>query len=89
MDLALLGITWVAFGLLSAVISVVPYRRGDRWAWYALWLVPITFGVAATRMLIDRYDAGYVVAGYTAVAVVGLLIPIRRVLDVERSEHQG
>jgi hypothetical protein len=78
MDLALLGITWAAFGLLAAIISIVPYRRGDRWAWYALWLVPITFGGAATRMLIDQYDAGFWVAGYTAVAVVGLLIPIRR-----------
>jgi hypothetical protein len=29
-------------------------------------------------MLIDQYDAGFWVAGYTAVAVVGLLIPIRR-----------
>lgn len=80
MDLALLGIAWVAFSLLAAIISVVPYRLGDRWAWYALWLVPITFGGAATRMLIDQYDAGFWSAGYSAVAVVGLLIPIRRVL---------
>jgi hypothetical protein len=78
MDLALLGITWTAFGLLAVIISVVPYRRGDRWAWYALWLVPITFGGAAIRMLLDQYDAGFWVAGYTAVAIVGLLIPIRR-----------
>jgi hypothetical protein len=39
--LAVLGIIWAGFGLLAAIISLVPYRRGDRWAWYALWLVPI------------------------------------------------
>ncbi len=80
MDLAVLGIIWAAFGLLAAIVSIVPYRRGDRWAWYALWLVPITNGGAATRFLIDRYDAGFWVAGLAAVAVIGLLIPIRRVL---------
>jgi hypothetical protein len=76
MDLALLGIIWTAFSLLAAIISVVPYRRGERWAWYALWLVPITYGGAATRMLIDRYDAGFWVAGYTAIAVVSLVVAI-------------
>ena len=85
MDLALLGITWAAFGLLAAIISVVPYRQGDPWAWYALWLIPISYGGAATRFLIDRYDAGFWVAGYTAVAVVGLLIPIRRGLGAVRA----
>jgi hypothetical protein len=85
MDLAVLGIIWAAFGLLAAIISLVPYRRGDRWAWFALWLVPITYGGVATRFLIDRYDAGFWVAGLTAVAVVGLLIPIRRVLGAARA----
>jgi hypothetical protein len=80
MDLALLGIVWASFGLIAAIISAVPYRRGDRWAWYVLWLVPIAYGGAAIRMLIDGYDAGVWVAGYTAVAVVGLLMATRHVL---------
>ena len=58
MYLAVLGIIWAAFGLLAAIISFAPYRRGDRWAWYALWLVPIAYGGAATRFLIDRCGAG-------------------------------
>jgi hypothetical protein len=29
--------TWaLAFGLLSIAVSFVPYRRGERWAWWAL-----------------------------------------------------
>jgi hypothetical protein len=80
MDLALLGIVWASFGLIAAIISAVPFRRGDRWAWYALWLVPIAYGGAAIRMLIDGYDAGVWVAGYTAVGMVGLLMATRRVL---------
>jgi hypothetical protein len=85
MDLAVLGIIWAAFGLLAAIITVVPYRLGDRWAWYALWLVPITYGGAATRFLIDGYDAGFWVAGLTAMALASLVIPIRRVLGAPRA----
>jgi hypothetical protein len=68
------------FGLLAAVVSVIPYRRGERWAWYALWLFPVTIGGVAARMLVDQYPAGYYYAGITTVALVARLIPIRNVL---------
>jgi hypothetical protein len=80
MDLGILGMLGAGFGVLAAVVSVIPYRRGERWAWYALWLVPITIGAVAARMLVDQYSAGYFYAGITAVALVALLIPIRNVL---------
>jgi len=30
------GIYIVAFGLLAVVIAATAFRRGDRWAWWAL-----------------------------------------------------
>jgi len=42
MDLVVLGMLGAGLGLFSAVVSVIPYRRGERWAWYALWLLPVT-----------------------------------------------
>jgi hypothetical protein len=74
MDLVVLGLLGVGFGLLAAVVSVLPYRRGERWAWYALWLVPITIGAVAVRMLVDQYSVGYYYAGITVVAALGLLL---------------
>jgi hypothetical protein len=41
-QLNILGFLGAGFGLLAAIISVIPYRLGDRWAWYALWLFPVT-----------------------------------------------
>ena len=79
-QLNILGFLGAGFGLLAAVVSVIPYRRGERWAWYALWLFPVTVGGVAARMLIDQYPAGYYYAGITTVALVALLIPIRNVL---------
>lgn len=29
------------FGLLSLIVAVTAFRRGDRWAWYAMWLWPL------------------------------------------------
>jgi hypothetical protein len=80
MDLVILGLLGVGFGLLVAAVSLMPYRHGERWAWFALWLVPITIGAVAVRMLADQYSAGYVYAGLAALALVGLLLPMREFL---------
>jgi hypothetical protein len=79
MDLALLGMSIGAFAVLATVVAAIPYRRGERWAWYALWVVPLLWGGVAVRMFIDQYSAGSVYAVAAAIAVVGLLIPIRRI----------
>jgi hypothetical protein len=80
MDLAVLGLLGAGFGLLAGLISLIPYRRGERWAWYALWFFPITIGAVAARMLVDQYWTGYFYAGLAAVAVVGLVLPVRAFL---------
>jgi hypothetical protein len=80
MDLALLGMSMGAFALLATVVAALPYRRGERWAWFALWIVPLMWGGVAVRMFVDQYSAGPVYAVAAAVAALGLLIPIRRFL---------
>jgi hypothetical protein len=79
-QLNVLGFLGGGFGLLTAVVSALPYRRGERWAWYALWLFPITIGAVAARQLIDQYPPGYYYAALTAIAVGGLLLPAGRFL---------
>lgn len=34
------GWSLVMLGLLLSAIVVVPFRRGDRWAWWTMWLLP-------------------------------------------------
>jgi len=80
MDLVMLGTFAAGLGLLATVVSAIPYRRGERWAWYALWLVPGTLGTVTARMLVDRYPAGYPYAGLSALAAAALLLPIRSFL---------
>ncbi len=40
-----LGNFMLAFGVLLAAIAAGPYRRGERWAWNVLWIMPILLGV--------------------------------------------
>src|SRR5437879_2007160 len=35
------GVTWIAFSLSALVLLLIPFRRGERWAWMSLWLLPL------------------------------------------------
>jgi hypothetical protein len=35
------GYLLVMFGLLGLAVLLFAYRRGERWAWWAMWLVPV------------------------------------------------
>jgi hypothetical protein len=80
MDLVLLGMTFTAFAILGTILTLIPYRRGERWAWFALWLIPLVHGGMALTMLIDQYSAGYVYLVLFLISLIGILIPIRRFL---------
>ena len=34
----------VGFSVYSLVVFAIPYRRGERWAWYAAWMPIFAFG---------------------------------------------
>lgn len=33
----------VGMAVLSAAVALIPFRRGERWAWGALWIWPVFF----------------------------------------------
>lgn len=39
----ILGAWLTGFSILAITISAVPFRRGERWAWYALWALPLAY----------------------------------------------
>jgi hypothetical protein len=44
-DEATLFIGWAAFNLYSTLVLYVPFRRGEKWAWYTSWILVIGFAV--------------------------------------------
>jgi hypothetical protein len=75
-----LGLYAAGFSLLSVVVALTAFRGGQTWAWVAMWLPVIVYGITAAGMLISRSPVGYTYLGYAVLTIVGLLIPIRRVL---------
>ena len=39
--LRLWGGTWLALTAVALAILFTSFRRGERWAWYALWVLPL------------------------------------------------
>ena len=72
--LVVLGLLGVGFGLLAFLVTLGPYRQGQRWAWNVLWLLPIIYGAIAARQLADGYPVAYLYGALAAMAIIGLVL---------------
>jgi len=79
-----LGNFMLTSGVLMAAMAAGPFRRGEKWAWYALWVIPLMLLI---QFLNSRgghgwqFDLGLVVA-----AIAGLLW-LNRFADVRVGKH--
>ncbi len=74
-----LGINLAAFSVLVMVISRTSYRRGDRWAWYALLVVPIfILALPLNNPIGGLAFALSVSTPFLLVALLGLFLPFRK-----------
>ena len=45
------GMQFLFLGLFSMAITVTGFRRGERWAWYTMWLYPLFLGLHSLIIL--------------------------------------
>jgi hypothetical protein len=51
----LFGLQEILLSLLGGAILLVPFRRGARWAWYAMWTFPLlSVALAVSWLLVER-----------------------------------
>lgn len=50
------GWSLVLLGALIAVIVAIPFRRGERWAWWAAWALPLWAAVVPVFYLVHGVD---------------------------------
>jgi hypothetical protein len=81
------GLASIGLGLFGVLITVIPFRHHERWAWFVLWFYPVFW----TTHLVDRLPPGkdhvhQVV--FIVLSLVGLLIAIRSffIRRVERND---
>ena len=83
LDTPVLFLGWAAFNLYSLLVIGIPFRRLEKWAWYATWILPA--GLAA-----GGFTAPDIALFYYAVAaacVVGLLATMRGFFAVARERR--
>lgn len=79
-----LGAWLIGFSLLGIAVSATAFRRGERWAWYAMWSLPLVMAMVFVAFLAaDRVAGAPVPPGLLSapalvvISCVGLLLPIR------------
>lgn len=71
---------WTAFNLYALTVIAIPFRRLEKWAWYATWILPI--GLAAAAFLTPNIAFYYY--SVAAAGVLGLLLTMRGFFAIER-----
>jgi len=74
------GLDDLGFGFFITVISMTAYRKGEKWAWYALWFLPAYFiGSAAITMSIESSLSLLLpITMFAILSLLGLLLPYRK-----------
>ncbi len=84
-DLAWADIYWalfvVAFGVIVILISLKPFRRGEKWAWYAM-LVFVATGILQTAIIYLAYSYDLAGPPLEVVARIYILSGLPQLLGV-------
>ena len=75
--LGLLKLSWSVFVL---AITLTGYRRGEKWAWYTMWSVPVLLICNALFSAIFTGDVSQTLQfiPITTITLLGLLLPYRK-----------
>ena len=81
----ILGAWLIGFSILGIGISSKGYRNGEKWAWWALWALPLTFAlIFAAFFTAERVPGSSIppalfsAPGLFVLSILGLLLPVRK-----------
>ena len=74
------GLASVGLGLFGLLITLVPFRRLERWAWFTLWFYPLFWMVHLVGRLPPGNDHVHQVA-FIVLSLAGLLLPVGQFLS--------
>ncbi len=69
------GVASIGMGLFGVVITIVAYRRRERWAWFTLWYYPIFWLAHLLGRLPPGKDHIHQIV-FIVLSLAGLLLPI-------------
>jgi hypothetical protein len=71
-----IGVASIGMGLFGVMITVIPYRRGERWAWFTLWYYPVFWSAHLLGGLPPGQDHIHQIV-FIILSLGGLLFPVR------------
>jgi hypothetical protein len=71
------GVASIGLGLFGLLITLIPFRRLERWAWFTLWFYPTFWLVHLVGRLPPGNDHVHQVA-FIVLSLAGLLLPMRQ-----------
>jgi FtsH-binding integral membrane protein len=72
------GLAALGLGVFTIAVSYVPYRKGEKWAWYITWYLPIFLLLATIANYADGGRSWALSLVLLIVALAGLLLPYRK-----------
>ena len=74
------GVSGVGLAVFGMVVSAMGYRKGEKWAWYVSWSMPI--GILAAQLNVYALTGSimviYLATVFTIVSLLALLLPFRQ-----------
>ena len=81
------GLFFIILGLFWSVISLIPYRKGEKWAWYAMLVIGGIFPsgwliLTYTGISLGVYASPWIILGiiWLILWMVGLALPAKEIL---------
>lgn len=71
------GLASIGFGLFGVLITVIPFRGRERWAWFTLWFYPAFWAIHLVGRLPPGNDHVHQVV-FIVLSLAGLLLPARQ-----------
>lgn len=69
-----IGLASIGMGLFGLVLTVIAYRRRERWAWFTLWYYPVFWIAHLVGDVPPGRDHVHQVV-FVALSLLGLLLP--------------
>ena len=87
LSIQLKGLFFLALALFWSVIALIPYRKGEKWAWYAMLVIGAIFPsgwliLTYTGITLGLYESFWIIPGiiWLILWIVGLALPAKEIL---------
>jgi hypothetical protein len=81
-----IGIASIGMGLFGVMITVIAYRRRERWAWFTLWYYPVFWLAHLLGGLPPGQDHVHQIV-FIVLSLIGLLIPVSQFFPQGMGRH--